>query len=124
MTLLSSLITKLPPSKSCAIRLTFVFAAEELDDQMFVPPPLTIDKTPWLSNMTIPNVSMSGVSRLATHSTVCGEVFLNHIPRYRFFKLSGLKKPSSNRACLLKDMAGGYNRAGIGRDRVGGRAMI
>ncbi|KVI04951.1 hypothetical protein Ccrd_016724, partial [Cynara cardunculus var. scolymus] len=70
--------------------------AEELDDQMTVSSPLTRDRIPWLSNLAIPEVLISGVSRLATHKTVRGNVFLNHIPRYRFFELPGLKKPISN----------------------------
>ncbi|MFS7960415.1 hypothetical protein Hanom_Chr08g00702931 [Helianthus anomalus] len=76
--------------------LTLVPVVEELDDQMVIPLPLTRDRVPWLSNLTMPEVSISGVSRLATHTTTQGVVFLYHIPMYRFRELPGLKKPSSN----------------------------
>ncbi|RDX99968.1 hypothetical protein CR513_16898, partial [Mucuna pruriens] len=42
-----------------------------------------------------PEVSLRGVSRLATHTTVCSEILLYHIPTYRFVEFRGLKKPSA-----------------------------
>ncbi|KAI3731050.1 hypothetical protein L1987_62233 [Smallanthus sonchifolius] len=86
----------LPVSKSCATRLIFVPDVEELDDQMTLPLPLKRIRFPWLSSMITPEASASGVSRFATHAIICGDVFLNHIPMYRFLELPGLKKPSSN----------------------------
>ncbi|MFS7994483.1 hypothetical protein Hanom_Chr12g01106591 [Helianthus anomalus] len=44
----------------------------------------------------MPDVSAIGVSLLATHTTVPYDIFLYHIPRYRFLDFPGLKKPSSN----------------------------
>ncbi|KAL8257634.1 hypothetical protein R6Q59_029675 [Mikania micrantha] len=92
----SFLVGRLPVSNSCAKRLIFAPDAEELDDQITLPLPLTRARFPWLSSLTTPELSVSGVSRFATHTTVCGDVFLNHIPKYRFLELPGLKKPSSN----------------------------
>uniref|UniRef100_A0A251T3S6 Uncharacterized protein n=1 Tax=Helianthus annuus TaxID=4232 RepID=A0A251T3S6_HELAN len=45
---------------------------------------------------TLPDVSAIAVSRLATHTTVPYDIFLYHIPRYRFLDFPGLKKPNSN----------------------------
>ncbi|RDX94897.1 hypothetical protein CR513_22661, partial [Mucuna pruriens] len=44
-----------------------------------------------------PNLLSRGVFRLATHTTVKGDTFLNHIPKYRLveFPWPGLKKPTS-----------------------------
>ncbi|MFS8015699.1 hypothetical protein Hanom_Chr15g01359731 [Helianthus anomalus] len=44
----------------------------------------------------MPDVSVIGCSRLGTHTTVPYDIFLYHIPRYRFLDFPGLKKPNSN----------------------------
>nr|GLL22620.1 hypothetical protein CR513_16898 [Ipomoea trifida] len=43
----------------------------------------------------IPEVVFRGVSLLATHTTVVTDMFLYHMPTYRFSDLPGLKNPSS-----------------------------
>lgn len=47
---------------------------------------------PWLMERT-PEVSFRGVSLFATHTTVCSEILLYHIPTYRLLESPGLKKP-------------------------------
>ncbi|KAF5777884.1 hypothetical protein HanXRQr2_Chr12g0540981 [Helianthus annuus] len=44
----------------------------------------------------MPDLSAIGVSLLATHTTVPYDIFLYHIPMYRFLDFPGLKNPNSN----------------------------
>ncbi|KAJ0546094.1 hypothetical protein HanIR_Chr08g0357111 [Helianthus annuus] len=44
----------------------------------------------------MPDLSVIGISLLATHTTVPFDIFLYQIPTYRFLDLPGLKNPSSN----------------------------
>ncbi|KAI8557686.1 hypothetical protein RHMOL_Rhmol04G0029200 [Rhododendron molle] len=58
--------------------------------------PFTRTRIPELVSFNTPALSKSGVSLLATHTTVIiGSIFLYHIPTYRFVEFPGLKKPSS-----------------------------
>ncbi|KAI8557698.1 hypothetical protein RHMOL_Rhmol04G0030000 [Rhododendron molle] len=59
--------------------------------------PFTSTRIPGLLSFNtpdVPDVSRSGVSLLATHTTVVFGISLYHIP-YRFLEVPGLKKPSS-----------------------------
>lgn len=50
---------------------------------------------PLLLRVKTPFLSVMGLNRFATHTTVLG-LLLYHIPRYLLFELPGEKKPSSN----------------------------
>lgn len=85
--------TRLPEGKSLADELAF--GIEMLVDQRGVLPLLsTTTRFPFAAILKMPAVFVSGISLLATQTTVCFETLLNHIPMYRLGELPGLKKPS------------------------------
>jgi hypothetical protein len=67
------------------------------DDQIIPFVALRRTKIPGWVMVRTPEVSVRGVSLLATHTTVLVvvEIFLYHIPKYRLFEFPGLKNPSS-----------------------------
>nr|KYP40813.1 hypothetical protein KK1_037827 [Cajanus cajan] len=91
--------TKFPVSKSLAETATLLDAIEALEDQRVLVLVLVVlwwsTRFPWVLMERTPEVSMRGVSLLATHTTVCSEILLYQIPTYRFVEFGGLKKPSA-----------------------------
>lgn len=55
----------------------------------------TRTRSPGSTTFKVPDLSVSGKSVLATHTTVLGAIFLYQMPTYRFLELDGLKKPNS-----------------------------
>ncbi|KAG5620012.1 hypothetical protein H5410_005230 [Solanum commersonii] len=91
----SSLTTRLPESRSCAIGFCTP-PLVVLEDQTTLPELFTRVRFPCVVKLSIPFLSFSGVSLLATHTTVCTDTLLNHIPRYRLLDVGvGEKNPNS-----------------------------
>lgn len=85
--------TRLPESRIRA--LTMVAEEETLVDQRRLWFPSNTTRFPSSEIVKIPEESLTGLSLLATHTTVCGEIWLlNQIPTWRFVELAGEKNPS------------------------------
>lgn len=68
--------------------------SDEFDDQITFFVRLRSVRVPLSLRNNTPEVSLSGVSRLATHTTVVTLILLYHIPKYRFVEVFvGLKNP-------------------------------
>nr|GMC53531.1 Copia protein [Ipomoea batatas] len=89
----ASLTTRFPESSNCAIG-SFT-DLELLVDHTTPLLPFTRTRIPGLMTLRIPVVLYRGASLLATQTYVLTDMFLYHMPTYRFFVLSGLKNPSS-----------------------------
>nr|GMC51823.1 hypothetical protein CR513_21790 [Ipomoea batatas] len=89
----ASLTTRFPESSNCAIG-SFT-DLEALVDHTTPLLPFTRTRIPGLMTLRIPVVLYRGASLLATQTYVLTDMFLYHMPTYRFFVLSGLKNPSS-----------------------------
>jgi hypothetical protein len=68
---------------------------EALEDQIASLELLRRIRMPWSVTIKAPELSLSGVSLLATQTTVPADIFWYHIPKYRPFEIPGLKNPSS-----------------------------
>ena len=76
-----------------------LLAAEEEEEEIFEDQRMVLveSKTtrfPSLEIVKIPEVLFRGVSLFATHITVCGEIFSNQIPTYRWVEFEGVKNPN------------------------------
>lgn len=68
--------------------------SDEFDDQITCLVRLRSVRVPLLVSTKTPELSVSGDSRLATHTTVVTLIRLYHIPKYRFVEeFVGLKNP-------------------------------
>ncbi|KAJ0557219.1 hypothetical protein HanPI659440_Chr07g0266201 [Helianthus annuus] len=87
------LTTRFPESKSCATGFMVVGVSD--DHTVVLLLPAITNNDPLVATLNTPDKSVIGVSLLATQTTVCGDMFLYHIPINRFVDLPGLKNPSS-----------------------------
>ncbi|RDX95657.1 hypothetical protein CR513_21790, partial [Mucuna pruriens] len=87
--------TKFPKSERWAIGLFPALLDMLDDDQMVLFVALRSTRIPFSLSLRTPDILSRGVFRLATHTTVRGDIFLYHIPKYRLVEFPGLKKPSS-----------------------------
>nr|KYP35978.1 hypothetical protein KK1_042932 [Cajanus cajan] len=85
---------KFPESKRLAIG-SFTALVDILDDQMVLFVPSRSTRIPFSLSLRIPELFSRGLFLLATHTTVKGDAFVYHIPKYRLVELPGLKKPTS-----------------------------
>ncbi|KAL2640253.1 hypothetical protein AAZV13_06G216800 [Glycine max] len=65
------------------------------DDQIVLFVGLRSSSIPFSLSLRTPKLFSRGVFWLATHTTVKGDTFLYHIPKYRLVEFPGLKKPIS-----------------------------
>src|ERR1044072_3452866 len=87
--LLASITTRFPESKSCKVGCLAVDDDELEEDQMVLAPMESLSRItsfPPFVNCKTPEEFPSGVSLLATHTTVLGERFLYHIQKYMLFE--------------------------------------
>lgn len=74
---------------------------DPLEDQTRLRPVLVLLREtttfPWVLMERTPEVSLRGLSLLATQTTLCIETLLYQIPTYRFLEVfEGVKKPRAN----------------------------
>ncbi|WVZ02121.1 hypothetical protein V8G54_022927 [Vigna mungo] len=89
------LTTKFPESKRRVIGSFTVLLDLLGDDQTMLFVPLSSSRTPFWLSLRTPELFSRGVFRFATHTTVKGDTFVYHIPKYLLAEFRGLKKPSS-----------------------------
>nr|GMC51829.1 Copia protein [Ipomoea batatas] len=68
---------------------------DEFDDQISSLLPFRSTRIPLSLRISLPEVSFSGVSLLATQTTSLLGILLYQMPTYRFLDFPGLKNPSS-----------------------------
>ncbi|KAF7822792.1 Copia protein [Senna tora] len=107
------LTTRFPESKSCAIG--FSALVDTLEDHTVVfAAELKRIRTPLSLICNTPEIFLIGVSLLATHTTVRGDIFLYHTPKYLLVdEFPGLKCQMKWRSSCSKIIDIQYGFSGV-----------